>query len=156
MIYILWAAIIFFMFIIQTQGKVLLFGVSPNFTAVLAYYAGIRKGGVRGMFFGSLIGVVEDSLSATFLGPNLLSKGLVGYFSSFMSGSFFRWTPFLGAIAISVLTLVDNVFVFVSRSFFDKMPTSIQAAVFIGAIQSLINAPLGIFLRPKERQQRQK
>ncbi|MEW6161842.1 MAG: rod shape-determining protein MreD [Nitrospirota bacterium] len=150
MTYLLWAVIILFTFIIQ--GRVSLFDVSPNFTSVLAYYAGVRKGELGGIFLGSFIGVIEDSLSGTFLGPNLLSKGLVGYFSSFMSGSFFRWTPFLGAIAISALTLIDDTLVFMSRSFFDKMPTSIQAAVFIGAVQSLINTPLGIFLRPKETQ----
>lgn len=146
--YLLWAAIVSFTFIIQ--GSISLFDVTPNFTSVLAYYAGMRRGELGGIFLGSLIGTVEDSLSGTFLGPNLLSKGLVGYFSSFLSGSFFRWSPLLGVIGISVLTLIDSTFVFVSRSFFDKMRASIQAAVFIVAIKSLINAPLGIFLRPKD------
>ncbi|MFZ6017903.1 MAG: hypothetical protein ACOYU0_09990 [Nitrospirota bacterium] len=148
MIYIIWAVIIPLTFIIQE--RVSLFDIPPNFTSVLAYYAGIRNGETKGMFLGSLIGIIEDSLSATFLGPSLLSKGLVGYFSSFMSGSFFRWTPLLGAIGISVLTLIDSTVVFLSRSIFDKMPTNIGAAAFIVAIQSLINAPLGIFLRPKD------
>ncbi|MEW6214007.1 MAG: hypothetical protein AB1478_02200 [Nitrospirota bacterium] len=148
MIYILWAAIIPLTFIIQ--GKLSLFDVSPNFTSVLAYYAGIRNGEVKGMFLGSLLGMAEDSLSATFLGPNLLSKGLVGYFSSFMSGSFFRWTPLLGIIGISILTLIDSTVIFISRSIFDKMPVGIGTAVFTVTIQSMINAPLGIFLRPKD------
>ncbi|MBI5187895.1 MAG: hypothetical protein HZA07_02315 [Nitrospirae bacterium] len=148
MIYILWTAIILLTFLIQ--GKVSLFDISPNFTSVLAYYAGIRKGEIKGMFFGSLIGILEDSLSGAFLGPNLLSKGLVGYLSSFMSGSFFRWTPLLGTIGISVLTLIDSTVVFLSRSIFDGMPVSIGAAAFIVAIQSLINAPLGIFIKPKD------
>jgi rod shape-determining protein MreD len=148
MTFILWAAIILFTFFIKE--RISLFDVTPNFTAVLVYYAGMRKGERGGMFFGSLIGSVEDSLSGAFLGPNLLSKGIMGYFSSFMSGSFFRWTPLLGAIGITVLTIVDNALVFASRSFFDRMPASIKAAVFITVIQSVINAPLGLFLRPKE------
>lgn len=148
MTYFLWAVIILFTFFIK--GRISLFGVTPNFTSVLVYYAGIRKGEFGGILLGTLIGSVEDSLSGAFLGPNLLSKGIVGYFSSFMSGSFFRWTPLLGAIGISVLTLADNVLVLVSRSFFERMPVSIKAAVFIIVIQSLINAPLGIFLRPKD------
>jgi len=145
--YVLWAVVIFFTFLIQ--GKLSFFGATPNFTSALAYYAGIRKGESSGIFFGSFIGIVEDSLSGTFIGPNLLSKGLVGYLSSSLSGSFFRWTPLLGIIGISVLTLIDSVSVFVSRSFFYEIPASAQAAVFIIAIKSLINAPLGIFLRPK-------
>lgn len=147
MIYLLWAAIIFLTLIIQ--GSVSLFDVTPNLTVVLACYAGIRKREVKGMFFGSLIGIIEDSLSGAFLGPNLLSKSLVGYLSSFIYSRFFIWTPLLGIISISVLTLIDSSVVFMSRSIFNKMPVSIGAAVFIIAIQSLSNAPLGIFFRPK-------
>lgn len=148
MIYLLWAAITFLTFIIQ--GSVSLFDVTPNLTVVLACYAGIRKREVKGMFFGSLIGIVEDSLSGAFLGPNLLSKGLVGYLSSFIYSRFFIWTPLLGVISISVLTLMDSFIVFMSRSIFNKMPVSIGAAAFIIAIQALSNAPLGIFLKPKD------
>ncbi|HYA12675.1 MAG TPA: rod shape-determining protein MreD [Thermodesulfovibrionales bacterium] len=150
MTYILWVVIILFTFFMKE--KVSFFDVAPNFTAVLVYYAGMRKGELQGMFLGSLIGFIEDSLSGAFLGPNLLSKSIVGYFSSFMSGSFFRWTPLLGLIGISVLTLIDNALVFASRSFFDRMPTSMKAAVFITIIQSLINAPLGLLLKPKDMQ----
>lgn len=147
MIYMLWIGVILFTFFIEE--RISIFHVAPNFTVLLVYYAGIRKGGLEGLFLGSLIGAVEDSLSGSFLGPNLLSKGILGYFSSFMSGSFFRWTPFLGAIGIGVITLVDNTIVFTTRSFFDRMPTSIKAAAFKIIIQSLINIPLGLFLRPK-------
>ena len=117
MIYILWAVIILLTFIIQ--GSVSIFDVTPNLTVVLAYYAGIRKKDVRGMFLGSLIGIIEDSLSGTLLGPNLLSKGLVGYFSSFVYSRFFIWTPLLGIISISALALIDSTIVFLLRSIFD-------------------------------------
>lgn len=150
MMYFFWTTIIFLTFIIIIQGSVSLFDVTPNLTAVLACYAGIRKGEVKGMFFGSLIGIVEDSLSGAFLGPNLLSKGLLGYFSSFVYSRFFIWTPLLGILSIFVLTSIDSTVVFISRSIFDRMPVSIGAAVFIVAIQSLLNAPLGIFLKPKD------
>jgi len=150
MTYILWIGIILFTFFIEE--RISIFNVAPNFTALLVYYAGIRKGALEGLFLGSVIGAVEDSLSGAFLGSNLLSKGIVGYFSSLMSGSFFRWTPLLGAIGIGVLTVVDNSIVFATRSFFDRMPTGIKAAALKIVIQSLINAPLGLFLRPKDTQ----
>jgi rod shape-determining protein MreD len=146
--YLLWASIIFLTFIIQES--VSLFNVTPDFTVVLVFYMGIRKGEVTGIFFGSLIGIVEDSLSGALLGPNLLSKGLVGYLSSSIYSRFFIWTPLLGIISISALTLIDSSIVFISRSIFDKIPVSIGAAVFAIAIQSLLNAPLGILLRPKD------
>ena len=147
MTYVLWTGIILFTFFIEERISV--FHVAPNFAALLVYYAGIRKGELEGLFLGSIVGTVEDSLSGTFLGPNLLSKGIIGFFSSFMSGSFFRWTPLLGAIGIGVLTMVDNTIVFTTRSFFDRMPTGFKAAAFKIVIQSLINIPLGLFLKPK-------
>ena len=145
--YLLWAFIILLTFILQRRLS--LFGVAPNLTFILVYYIGLREGGSWGIILGSFIGSIEDSLSGAFLGPYFLSKGLVGYFSSFMSGSFFRWTPILGAIGIAALTIIDNTVVLASRSFFDRMPVSIGAAVLIIAIQILFNVPLGIFLRPK-------
>jgi len=145
--YLLWASIILLVFIIQ--GKIVLFDIVPNFVSVLAYYAGMRWEKVCGTLFGSLIGVVQDSLSGMFLGPHFLGTGLVGYCSSFMSGGFFRWTPVLGVIGISVMTLMDGTVVFFSRSIFDRMPMDIGTAIFIITVQSLINAPLGIFLKPK-------
>jgi len=147
MIYLLWAAIIFCTLIIQ--GSISLFDITPNLTAVLACYAGVRGKEIKGMFLGALIGIVEDSLSGAFLGPNLLSKGLIGYLSSFVYSRFFVWTPLLGMISISVLTFIDGFIVFMSRSLFDKMPVGIGTAVFIIAMQSIANAPLGILLRPK-------
>jgi len=147
MTYVLWTGIILFTFFIEE--RISIFHVAPNFAALLVYYAGIRKGELEGLFLGSIVGTVEDSLSGTFLGPNLLSKGIIGFFSSFMSGSFFRWTPLLGAIGIGVLTMVDNTIVFTTRSFFDRMPTGFKAAAFKIVIQSLINIPLGLFLKPK-------
>jgi rod shape-determining protein MreD len=147
MTYILWIGITLFIFFIEDRISV--FHVSPNFITVLVYYAGITKGGLGGLFLGSIIGFIDDSLSGNLLGPNLLSKGMVGYFASFMSGSFFRWTPLLGAIGIGVLTIIDNTIVFITRSFFDQMPTTMKSAAFIIFIQSIINIPLGLFIRPK-------
>jgi rod shape-determining protein MreD len=148
--YILWAAIMFFTFIIQ--GSVSLFDVTPNLTAVLACYTGIKKREIKGMFLGSLIGIIEDNLASPFLGPNLLSKGLIGYLSSFIYSRFFVWTPVLGMINIAVLTLTDGFVVLMSRSIFDAMPVNFGAAAFVIFIQSLLNAPFGIFLKPKNEQ----
>jgi rod shape-determining protein MreD len=146
--YLLWASIIFLTFIIQES--ISLFNVTPDLTLVLVFYVGIRKGEVKGIFFGSLIGIIEDSLSGALLGPNLLSKGLAGYLSSLIYSRFFIWTPLLGIISISALTLIDSSIVFISRSIFAKIPVSIGTAFFAIAMQSVLNAPLGIFIRPKD------
>ncbi len=146
---LIWAMIAFLIFLLQ--GSISLFNITPNLTAALACYAGIKKREIKGMFLGSLIGIVEDSLSGAFLGPNLLSKGIIGYLSSFVYSKFFVWTPVLGIISISLLTLTDGFIVFMSRSIFDKMPASSSAAALIIILQSLLNAPLGIFLKPEDK-----
>jgi rod shape-determining protein MreD len=146
--YLLWTIALVFVLILQ--GSISLFDITPNLTVVLACYAGIKEGEVKGMFFGSLIGMIEDSVSGAFLGTHLLSKGLIGYLSSFLYSKFFLWTPLLGVVSIAVLTLIDSLIVFCLRSIFDKMPLGIGTASLIILVQSVLNAPLGIFLRPKK------
>ncbi len=146
--YFLWPAITFLIFVIQ--GSISIYDITLNLTAVLASYAGMKKGETKGMFLGSLIGLVEDNLASPFLGPNLLSKGLVGYFSSLICSRLFVWTPVLGMISIAVLTLMDGFFVLMSRSLFGGKPINFGAGAFIVIIQSLLNSPFGIFLKPKK------
>jgi rod shape-determining protein MreD len=145
--YLLWAGIIFVTFGIQ--GSISLFDVTPNFTVILACYAGIREGEVKGLLFGSLIGIIEDSLSGNLLGPHLLSKGLIGYLAAFLYGKIFVWTPVLGIMTIMVLTAADSFVVYTARSVFGTMPSGIGAAAFIIAMQSVMNAPFGIFLKKR-------
>jgi rod shape-determining protein MreD len=146
MIYLLWIVIVFLTVVIQTS--ISLFDITPNLTVVLAFYAGIKYGDIKGMFIGAFIGIIEDSLSGTILGPNLLSKGLVGYTSSFLYSRFFLWTPILGMVSISLFTFADSFTVFLLRSIFNRMPTGTGAAFIIILIQSLFNAPLGLLLKP--------
>ena len=151
MTYILWTLIIFLTFL--AQGSVSLFDVTPDFTVLLVCYMGVKKGEMKGMFFGSLIGILEDSLSGAFLGPHLLSKGLIGYLSAVLYSRFFIWTPLLGIISTSILTLADGFMVFMLRSIFDKMPGSLGAAFLVIVLQSLLNAPFGLLMKPGDLQQ---
>lgn len=131
------------------ESRVSVFGASPDITTAIVYYFGLKNGETKGMLFGSIIGFIGDTLSEGILGPNLLGKGLVGFFSSFMSGSFFRWTPVVGMIGIFFLTVLNGMVVFLSRTIFEYMPTSIPNAIFIIFISAVINSLFGIFLRPK-------
>ncbi|HWR59572.1 MAG TPA: rod shape-determining protein MreD [Thermodesulfovibrionales bacterium] len=131
------------------QMKVSVFGVSPDLTAVVAYYFGIKEGATRGIFFGSLIGIIEDSVSGVVLGPNLLGKALVGFFSSFMSGTLFRWTPLLGMVSIFVLTVLDGIVVVLSRTIFESVLFSPSRLGFVLFGQAVLNLSLGVFIRPR-------
>jgi rod shape-determining protein MreD len=131
------------------QSQVSLFGVVPNLTAVVAYYLCIKGGAARGVALGSIIGIIEDSVGGSILGPNLLSKGMVGFLASFSSGSLFRWTPLLGMISIFVLTVMDGGVVYVSRSIFGTSPGPLSSGILTLLAQGLLNLGVGIFVKPQ-------
>ncbi len=132
------------------QGRISVLGISPDLTVLLIFFAGMRYGETRGLLLGVLTGAIEDSLCGVFIGPHMLSKGIIGFSSAFfVSGGFFRWTPVLGAVAVVLLTVSDNFVVLVTRAIFDKMPATLPQAIFVTFMQALLNAPAGIFLGPK-------
>lgn len=131
------------------QARVSLFGVSPALTVAVVYYIGVRHGSLKGILLGSLVGLVEDSISGCLLGPNILAKGFVGYSASFVSLSLFRWTPLLGMTGIFVLTIIDGIIVLLFKALYETAP-----AVFYGTIpaiffRGLMNSIFGVFIKPK-------
>jgi rod shape-determining protein MreD len=146
--YLWFISSVFLAFLLQSSISVL--EIFPNLTLLVVYYIGMRHGSTKGILTGVIIGAVEDSLSSAILGPNMLAKGMVGLFSaSFISGSMLIWTPILGVIAAALLTFTDNAVAFLSVSLFYNLPTNPSSALFIAIMQSIMNAPAGIFIRPK-------
>jgi rod shape-determining protein MreD len=132
------------------QGRLAVLGVVPNLTVLLAFYSGIRYGANQGLLAGLLLGFVEDSLSGSLIGPKMLAHGLVGYVAAFfISGGLFRWTPLLGVVSVSALTLAGNIVTVLAKILFDKMPGSVASIIFISVMQSLLNAMAGAFMRPE-------
>ncbi len=145
--YVILAVAVLMAFVLQAKVSVL--SVAPNLTVLLAYSSGIMLGETRGMIAGLVIGGIEDSLSSSIIGPNMLGKGLVGYLSSFfLSGGVLVWTPLLGILSVALLTIIDSVVVFISLSIFDTMPTSPSTVLFTSTMQSILNAAAGMFIRP--------
>lgn len=134
-------------FVLQT--KVSIFGVSPALTVALAYYFGINNSSAKGLLFGSMIGMVEDSIAGSMIGPNLLGKGMVGFLSPYMFGRLFRWTPLFGMIGLFMLTIMDGLAVFLSHIMFKAVHVPTNKVIAMLLIQGLINSVFGIFLRPK-------
>lgn len=148
MIKVLFILVIFLSFLLES--RISIFGAQPNLTAAVVYYFGLKNGATKGLLFGAMIGIIGDGISGGILGPGMLGKGFVGFFSSFMSGgSFFRWTPLLGMIGIFFLTAFDGIIVFFSRAIFEHMPTSITSAISIALISAELNSFFGVFLKPK-------
>lgn len=134
-------------FIIQTNAS--LFGISLNLTAAAVYFIGINSGTTKGVLTGSIIGIVEDSIAGGLLGPHLLGKGIAGFLSSLLLGSFVRWTPLLGFLGLFFITIIDSLIGFLARSVYEPMPSSFLNIGLILLTQGLINSAMGLFLRPK-------
>lgn len=131
------------------QSKVSIFGIPPALTVIAPYYIGLRSGVRNGMITGTIIGMIEDSLSGNVLGPHLLGKGIIGFSSPLLSGTLFRWTPLLGIIGLFSLTIIDGLSVFITNTIFNihLIPASrlITTVLFQGALNSLV----GAFLKPE-------
>jgi rod shape-determining protein MreD len=147
MIYL--AAPLFILLAFLLQENISVISVAPNLTALLAYYAGIKYGDMKGLAAGMLIGALEDTMASPMLGPNMLGKGMIGFFSSFfISDRIFVWTPLLGMLGAAVLTLMNNAIVFFSLGIFHGLPARPSTALYISVMQSVLNALAGIFIRP--------
>jgi rod shape-determining protein MreD len=142
--YLAFAVLITLCFILESRAEI--FGIRPNLTVLIAYYVGLRHGPGKGMAFGAALGIIADSLSGGMLGPNLLGKGTAGYLASFLTGRLFTWTPFLGFLAVAVLTSADGLVSFLSTSVFAYQPTG---ALSIVLLQAAVNSLGGLFLRPR-------
>ncbi|MDA8432547.1 MAG: hypothetical protein M0Z60_06240 [Nitrospiraceae bacterium] len=146
--YVFLAVSVFLVFFLQ--GRISVLGIAPDLSMLLVFTVGLRYGETRGLLLGIVVGALEDSLGGSFIGPHMLSKAIVGFSSYFfVSGGLLRWTPVLGVVSVAVLTLSDNLVVFLTRTMFDRMPALVPTALLVSVMQSLLNAPAGIFIRPR-------
>lgn len=144
---ILLAVLLYFIFVIQS--KVSIFGIPPALTVLVPYCIGLRKGARKGLLTGLLTGMVEDGLSGNILGPHLLGKGIVGFSSSLLSGSLFRWTPVLGLIGLFFFTVIDGLAVFVMKTLFNIQFIPASRLLTTLLFQGTLNCLAGVFLRPE-------
>ena len=148
--------------VLLLQPKLALFNCPLNLTLALVYSFGIKTAShqpaasgsddvapeIISTIFGAGIGLIEDVLTGSLIGPNLLSKGLAGFISSIVYREiFFRWESVLGGVVLAVLTLLDGLVVIGARELFSSTTTGGPAVVELVIIQSVMNIPLGLLVR---------
>lgn len=159
-----WLFIILLAFTLQTQ--ITIADIPFNFVALVVYmfvlqlgsrlkkeeYAsGILELEIKSAVFGAALGILDDIISGTIIGPSFLSKGLIGFFVAVLFGSvFFKWTPLLGCIVIFAITTLDGVLQVIIRMVFSEIQIDFFSALSIIMIQALINLPLGLLIKPSE------
>jgi len=125
-------------------------GVGMNLTVLFAYWAGLRYGPIHGTLAGAAIGAAADSVSGGILGPLMLSKATAGFFASYLRGGFFIWSPFLGVIAVMVLTALDGFIAYSCYSIFGQQTAVLGAASKTIFLQAALNFWAGLLLRPED------
>jgi len=156
-----WGLLAVMVFIVQTQFSFL--HNSVNFTVVIVYLFGLRnldRVAARGYFgsrseiettaFGAFIGLTEDVLLGSLVGPGFLSKGLTGFFTSVIfSDVVFRWTRIWGMAAITAFTLLDGLILIGARSMFSDLHINSSQVLLNVLVQIVLNIPFGILLKPR-------
>jgi hypothetical protein len=161
-----WIFFIFLTFLVQTQ---LSFFITPlNLSIVVVYFFGLTslprqstaawsdkyfgsRAEIKSTAFGASVGLLEDILSGTIVGPGFFSKGLAGFFSVVVfTDVVFKWTPLIGAAAMTILTILDGAIIAVLRLFFSDISINIFEIFYSILIQAVINIPFGIILKPRE------
>ncbi|MCL0050020.1 hypothetical protein M1M87_01260 [Thermodesulfovibrionales bacterium] len=100
--------------------------------------------------FGAGVGLLEDIISGSIIGPGVFSKGLIGLFSVVVfTDVIFKWTPLIGVVIIIILTIADGSIIVGLRVFLDNININIFNVFQAIFIQTAFNMPFGIILKPK-------
>lgn len=161
MFIIKWLFLIFLTFLIQTQINP--YGKQLNISVVLVYFFILRTNiqqariyrlsivpEAKGLLFGASVGLVEDILTGSIIGPALFSKGLIGFLITIIfSDVVFKWTYLSGILVLILVTIMDGLLVSGIRTLFENL--LINKEVFAKDIffQTVINILFGIIIRPK-------
>lgn len=158
---IIWAVLTLAVFLLQTQSA---FFFSPlSFTVILVYFFGldsIHKGPSRELYgimpefesavFGAAVGLAEDVISGSIIGPGILSKGLIGFLTPLLfSNVIFRWTPAWSGVVIFLFSVLDGVILVGSRAVFTEISIQGIHALKSVAVQAVIGVPFAMMLKPK-------
>ena len=146
--FLVWVLVTIIVFILQTNLSI--FGFSLNLTVLVPLYVGLKRSPEKGLLVGACIGLIEDSLSNTIIGPNILSKGTIGFLAPLLSGRLFIWTPLFGMVVFFIMTLLDSIIIYGCREIFFLQPALFKHSMAKMGAQALLNAPVGYFIKPKD------
>ncbi|MCX8030744.1 MAG: hypothetical protein N3A59_04090 [Thermodesulfovibrionales bacterium] len=103
----------------------------------------------RSTIFGALVGLIEDLVMSSFIGSSFLSLGLVGFIGAILfSDVFFRWSPLIGVVLISFFTIFSEIVNVLVRIIFTDLSFNFISILEFIIIQTFINSPFGLFIKP--------
>jgi len=120
--------------------------VAPNICFVMLLYVSLLRGPMLSLYVGLIIGLIQDVLFGTYLGPNAFTYAAIGYFA----GATFRtyWARQLIVVILIVLgyTFVQEVTLYGLSRLFGYAHADLTAAL-MHAVQMMIwNGILALLL----------
>jgi rod shape-determining protein MreD len=116
----------------------------PDLALLSAFYFGLKMKDHSGVFTATFIGFIQDCLSGGILGINTLSKGLTGFFTTFLKGFIPMGNILPIGICIAIVSVSDGILFYLITSLFTKNDISFDSLfrslpVFI--FLNLLSAP---------------
>lgn len=103
-----WCILLLVVFVLQVRLP-LPPSFRPAFVLLAIFFHSLRHGETKGLLLGALGGLALDVFSAGMIGPQMLSKGVVGYVSAWLPRLFYRKTPVTLTVCIAIAALMDCV-----------------------------------------------
>ncbi|KJU83354.1 Cell shape-determining protein MreD [Candidatus Magnetobacterium bavaricum] len=121
-----------------------------NFTLLVVFYLGVKWNISRAFVWAFVIGLILDSVSMRLIGPNILSKVTIVFFTYFFKTGIFNLASMLSALLCFFFTIIDAVMVYTSLSLFDVRPTQSAEAFNLISFQAITNSVVAYFLFDRE------
>ena len=112
---LVWYSLILLFFVpVQSvlMTSISLNGIQPDLGLILLYFVGLVYGEVDGILFGLVIGFLMDLFSGGPLGPNLVSKTLLGWVSVMVCKTLLNVNAFFTLGSVFCLSLLNGLISF--------------------------------------------
>lgn len=122
-------------------------GTRPDFVLILVFFYSLRYGQIKGMAYGALTGLLIDSASGFILGPNIISKSLIGFLVSSIRQKLFQWNIIISTAVIVALSSVDIFLISICLEIFADM-SFVDRPLGFSIMQVVYTAGGGLLLYP--------
>jgi cell shape-determining protein MreD len=123
--------------IIDSQAG--LHGYKTNLTLLIIYYLACFVSPLNALLTAGLIGLIIDSISLRFIGPNILSYGIIVMIMVFAKVKIINWTQIFNFILGFSITIISGFTSYFCLAIFDTMPVELNEAFYLLLFQGVVN-----------------
>ncbi len=122
-------------------------GTKPDFMLILVCFYSFRYGQIKGLSYGALTGLFIDLVNGFIIGPNLMSKAVIGYLIPSVRKRMFQWNVVINTVMIVIVSIIDIFLVYVCLESFADMDF-INRSLKISIMQIVYTTIFSLILYP--------